>query len=90
MADKKVRRTAAERAEALKAQLAELEAKQIERAVKERDAKQERLAKVVKLREKYAAEELDLTAEISMLNMEIKGASVDDVVEEAATVSTFS
>lgn len=68
MADKKVvRRTAAERMAALEQEIAELEAKEVERARKQLTAKQERLAKVVELATKYELETDELEGEIAAL-----------------------
>lgn len=69
MADKKkvVRRTAEERKAALEQEIAELEAKVVERARKALVAKTERLAKVVALRDKCDEEADTLLGEIRVL-----------------------
>lgn len=78
MAEKTVRRTIAERREAMLAELAELAGKEIQAYTKELDAKSERLAKVEDMLVKYTAEAKRLNARIAELK-----ASIDELSPEA-------
>ena len=84
MADKKVRRTAEERKAALEAEIAELEAKEIERAKKALVAKTERLVKVTALRDKYNEEVVSVENDIFDLKAIIEGTEDEDEDDEQA------
>jgi len=88
MADTKkvVRRTAAERKAAFEQVIADIEAKEIERAKKQLVAKNERLEKVVELCARYDKEQAELVTEIEALEALVNGGlEPEDVAEEVTT-----
>jgi predicted nuclease with TOPRIM domain len=82
VADTKKVRSLEERKEAMLAELAELEAKQLERYRKELADKGERLVKAQAQLKKYTDEVASLEARISELNEAIDGADEDDTPDE--------
>lgn len=90
MADKKVRRTAEERKAALEAEIAELEAKEIERAKKALVTKTERLVKVTALRDKYNEEVVSVENDIFDLKALIEGTEDEDDEQAEEVPSSLS